>query len=101
MIDVFNLNSADAVSRYEREKEKARLKEEQKESVRLEAVAQQNKALLESNRLLEEQLKLAKEESKQGAIELKKSKRMNWAMFAISVLSILIAIASLVVAIIK
>lgn len=58
-------------------------------------------ALQESNRLLKEQLDLRIKENKDSAIELKKSKRMNWAMFVISVVSAGVAIASMIIAIIK
>lgn len=40
-------------------------------------------------------------ENRESAIELKKSKRMNWAMFIISVISAGVAIASMIIAIIK
>ena len=101
MIDISQINSAQAAARaYEEEARTQQRIELEKAAARL-LQEKQIFALQESNRLLKEQLDLRIKENKDSAIELKKSKRMNWAMFVISVVSAGVAIVSMIIAIIK
>ena len=100
MIDISRINAAQAAARaYEEARTQQRIEWEKAAARQIQE--KQIFALQESNRLLKEQLDLLIKEKKDSDIELKKSKRMNWAMFVISVVSAGVAIASMIIAIIK
>ena len=101
MIDISRLNSARAVARAYEEEARVKQHVESENAASRQIQERQIFALQESNRLLREQLDLQIKENRESAIELKKSKRMNWAMFIISVISAGVAIASMIIAIIK
>ena len=101
MIDISGLNSVRAVARAYEEEARVQQHVESENAAFRQIQERQIFALQESNRLLREQLDLQIKENRESAIELKKSKRMNWAMFIISVISAGVAIASMIIAIIK
>ena len=101
MIDISQINSARAAARAYEEEARTQQRIEWEKAAARQIQEKQIFALQESNRLLKEQLDLRIKENKDSAIELKKSKRMNWAMFIISVVSAGVAIASMIIAIIK
>lgn len=101
MTDISGLNSARAAARAHEEEARTQQRIESEKAAARQLQEKQIFALQESNRLLKEQLDLQIKENKDSDIELKKSKRMNWAMFIISVVSAGVAIASMIIAIIK
>lgn len=101
MIDISGLNSAQAVARAYEEEARAQQRIESEKAAARQIQERQIFVLQENNRLLKEQLDLQIKENKESAIELKKSRRMNWAMFIISVISAGVAIVSMIIAIIK
>ena len=101
MIDILGINSAQAAARAHEEEARTQQRIEWEKAAARQIQEKQIFALQESNRLLKEQLDLLIKEKKDSDIELKKSKRMNWAMFVISVVSAGVAIASMIIAIIK
>lgn len=101
MTDISGINSARAAVRAHEEEARTQQRIELEKAAARLLQEKQIFALQESNRLLKEQLDLLIKEKKDSDIELKKSKRMNWAMFVISIVSAGVAIASMVIAIIK